>query len=304
MKRDIKQLKAINTRVAEIIGEPETITAAAVGRLSDKDLERVAAGDYEPLFQDFPNLKKITSGNGAKGTPAKKNKTENIKPIKERKHKENTVKKELERVRAEIVPRQVGNIETCGEWETVPEIITENINALLDNYCERFKIDDMTKARQTQWKAACMYIGESLFKRTDILKRRTETGTKVYDINKLEYMRALWAGLCLSFGKAPFVDDFCYFCGLSDTWVYGAASRDELTPERAVLLKKLQMLQEQGLAGLIADGRQNPTGALAILNHWHGWTQSREIIHTTAQETRTAASYPQLEISTDANNDI
>jgi hypothetical protein len=133
-----------------------------------------------------------------------------------------------------------------------------------------------------------MYVGRNVFKCSKIThdaEAEKRFGGTRYDVGKFEALLDVWAFLCTSYDKAPFIDDFATFCGVSDTWLYGASPEDNLTPRRALLLKKLQSIQERGLAGLITDGRQNPTGALAVLNHWHGWTQTREVIHTDGRQT-------------------
>jgi len=301
MKRDIKQLKMINAKVAEIIGEPETTTAAAVGRLSDRDLERVAGGDYEPLFKDFPNLGKITSGNGAKGTPEK--------PVKEKRKRATPAehREKIERIKAEIIANGGGELETVGD---LPETMTALIDSVIYQFCERDKIEDMKKERQTVFQALCMDIGKAVKQSQYIIdqERSKRNGGKVYDVRRVAALADCYLSLCARYTKAPFIVDFARFAGVSESWLLlngdGDRNGQGLTPERVQLVQKLRQAQELGLASMIADGRQNPTGALAILNHWHGWTQSREIIHTTAQETRTAASYPQLQISTDTNGDI
>lgn len=189
-----------------------------------------------------------------------------------------------ETVTGDILPAGIGA-------DGLPEGTAEKIENAIADYCARYNVEDMKKARQTTWKACCMYVGEKVFKPSKIIhdiERERVRGCTIYDVGRVARVVDLWAFLCMGYDKAPFIDDFATFCGVTETWLYGSASGDSLTPERMHLLKKLQGLQERGLAGLISDGRQNPTGALAILNHWHNWVQVREIVHTDAASSSAA----------------
>jgi hypothetical protein len=92
------------------------------------------------------------------------------------------------------------------------------------------------------------------------------------------------------------ITDFAAFAGIDPTTVHTVGGEytadNKATPARLHLLKKLHNLQESGLASAIVDGRQNPTGALAALNHWHGWTKTTEIIHTSAAPAASAPALP------------
>ena len=178
-------------------------------------------------------------------------------------------------------------------------VLPDNVPALvmdvIDSYCEQNNISDLSKERQPRWGAACYMVGASVFKPSKILhdiQKEKINGGMVYDVGRVSALVDLWGVLCQNFCKAPLIDDFARFAGLSDSWLYGVGSPDGLTPPRASLLQKLKRMQESGLSSMIVDGRQNPTGALAALNHWHGWTQTREIIHSSAAAAPSAPVLP------------
>lgn len=204
-------------------------------------------------------------------------------------------KSDAEKIKEKTPERVTGEALPLVWSDGVPADIVARVDDAIKDYCTLYGVENLKKERQTQWKAACMYTGRMVFKGSEILvdeSRRGRGGRLPYDISKLEALSGLWLFLCIAFDKAPFIDDFCYFAGVNDSWFYQGAGGGGLTPEHAHLLQKLQLAQERGLAGLIADGRQNPTGALAILNHWHGWTQVREIVHTDGGKASTAAALP------------
>lgn len=190
-------------------------------------------------------------------------------------------------VAGEIVPDESG----------LPDGLTDMIYSAVDAFCRKHHFDDMSKCRQTAWSSCCMYIGSSIFKKNrKILAGPTpKNGGFCYDFKKMSLLSDIWVYMCGAFGKAPFISDFANFAGIDKTALYavgGDYTPDHLTPARLQLLQKLREAQEMGLSGLIVDGRQNPTGALAALNHWHGWTTTKEIIHTTSNGSQTAAALP------------
>ena len=188
--------------------------------------------------------------------------------------------------------------------ETAAGVLPDNVPALImdviQSYCDQNNISDLSKERQPRWRAACFMVGQSVFKNSKILhdiQREKINGGIVYDVGRVSALVDVWGVLCANFCKAPMIDDFAHFAAVSDTWLYGANSPDGLTPTRAALLQKIKRIQESGLSALIVDGRQNPTGALAALNHWHGWTTTKEIIHTTGAVTAAAPALPVFDVS-------
>ena len=269
MNKTFKELKEISQNLADKIGIDYKEAAAVVASFSAvgewDQVDKIKAGDNATIMEGIKRAGVVVPGadNIPKKTKSNKQSTENKK----------TVKKEINTDQGGAVAGEI----IAGDYSGgLDSSVIEKIENALNDYCIKYRIEDMSKARQTQWKAACMYIGENVFKHSKILHdlERERSGGIRYDVSKINELVSVWAFLCSSYVKAPFVDDFAHFAAISDSWLYGAGSNDVLTPERRVLLKKLQDMQESGLADMIADGRQNPTGALAILNHCHNWVQT------------------------------
>lgn len=195
----------------------------------------------------------------------------------------------LEVVAGDIVPADFGEL---------PPEITDNIYSAIDAFCNKHGFDNMEKCRQPSWGACCMFIGQTVFKpnRKLLAGATPKNGGFRYDFRKISAVADIWIYLCGAYGKAPFINDFAHFVGVDKTFLYGVGgdyyNMETATPARLQLLQKLKDAQEGGLAALVADGRQNPTGALACLNHWHGWTTTKEIIHTTASAVSSSAALP------------
>lgn len=208
------------------------------------------------------------------------------------------IKKETEtpeRVQGEVLPPSM----LAGE---LPEGLSEKISDCIYDFCtyeSKPPIEDLRKVGTPVWAACCMYIGNTLFKKTKILhdtdRERREGGIR-YDYNKLDIMIDIWLYYTSIFGKSPLVYIWCYFCGLSIDFMDAPPreSSESLTSAHSRIFQKLRKIQESGLASVISDGSKNPTGAIAILNHWHGWNQNQIVIQTDTQKALTAASLPLL----------
>lgn len=196
---------------------------------------------------------------------------------------------DLEHVQGDILP---------ADCDGLPDGLADMIYSAVDTFCKKHDFENMSKCRQTAWSACCQFIGQTVFKpnRKILAGPPPKNGGFCYDTDKLSSLADLWSHMCGVYGKAPLVDDFANFAGVDEVTIYASTGKyvdmQHITPARVRLLQKLHAIQEKGLAGLIVDGRQNPTGALAALNHWHGWTQTREIIHTASGSGQTAAALP------------
>jgi len=279
MAYDVKQLKQTAQKIAERFEISSAEAVRLVGYINTNTPEQLPA----IIAGDFSNVSNILKSAGIKS--GLEEKTENQDP------RETT---------PDIITAEVVNPAELPA--DVPELIQETI----ETFCTRFNIDTMDKARQTQWSACCRFIGQNVFRKNrDILadreRARRNGGGYCYDLKKVNTLCDIWIALCKAYIKAPMIDDFAQFAGMDEGTIYGNSGKysqaDKATPARVHLLQKLHDAQERGLADMIIDGRQNPTGALAVLNHWHGWTQTREIIHTTAQQTAGAAALPVFDCS-------
>ena len=184
-------------------------------------------------------------------------------------------------------------------FEGLPVDIKDLIDNAISDFCLYEctpPIEDLSKEKQPRWSACCMYVGWNVFRKYKILRDsdRLPDGRWIgYDMRAVWAAVPVWAYYCVRYNKAPFIMDFGYFIGASFQWIY-AKDNELLTPERQELTKKLKEIQEGGLASLIADGSRNPTGAIAILNHWHGWDSNKITIQTDARPALSAVSLPVL----------
>lgn len=216
----------------------------------------------------------------------------------------------------EKLPNKIEQTETVtGEvipaglvFDLLPASVVANIHNIITNYCaEHGTTDpktgsyiplDMRTAASEDWRACCMLIG-SYIKINGIIEdkegaRRAMAGKK-YDPYKVNELVDLWAWFCMDFRKNCLIGDFSFFAGVSTSWVDGIKPDGSMLTSAAVgLSQKLHKIQELSLTGRLADGRQNPTGAIFILKNLHGWRDEREVVHTDGGQRLTAAELPKL----------
>lgn len=177
----------------------------------------------------------------------------------------------------------------------LPGDIIAMVEDAIQGFCARYGIESMVKAPQPQWRACCMYIGRTVFKEHKLLHDRprevVEGGTRYSDA-VVDGAVDLWAYLCGVYAKTPLVADFTEFAG----GISGYLERTgNVSPAHIRVCQKLKAIQEGGLAAQIADGKTAPVGPLAILNHFHGWTSQREVIHTTRTNILSVDNLPRLD---------
>ena len=164
------------------------------------------------------------------------------------------------------------DLDSLGPGE-LPPGIEDITQTAIDDFCLRYKIEDLRSAPVSVWSSCCQYIGEKIYKRYRLADSRSAgdpAGTPVYDDDTLYAVMCIWVYFCGLYDKPPMVDHFYKWAG-----VFNILLRDYeslLTPLRNAAARKLRILQENGLADRLADGRRNALGIIAILNHWHGWS--------------------------------
>ena len=161
------------------------------------------------------------------------------------------------------------------------------------SWCENKGIDDLRKAEQPIFNALCADIGNAIFKPSAVLKDKSTynngsaafTNNNQYDINKVVLIIDICNYFCNIYNKVFTIHAAAAFCGVSKDFFYD--NRNKLTRLGCDLWKN----SELSLADSIVSGRRNPTGALAALNHWHGWSGGSS---TQTEVRETTVVYPVL----------
>lgn len=82
--------------------------------------------------------------------------------------------------------------------------------------------------------------------------------------------------ICGIFNKIPTLYGFTKLLNISREVLYSWSSLRKATPEGNDIVKKLTEAQEAALTGRLIDGKQNPVGMIAALNHLHGWNTASD----------------------------
>lgn len=79
-------------------------------------------------------------------------------------------------------------------------IIENDIELYLSEYCEKYNIQDMTNESQNRWNGCLAFIGKNLFRNTRILKD-TNSQYNEYDLFKVCDLLEIYINLCDDYGK-------------------------------------------------------------------------------------------------------
>lgn len=180
--------------------------------------------------------------------------------------------------------------------DPLPADFLEIILSLIDDYSQKFKIDDMQKAAAIQWRSCCTYIGMWAKQNKFYVdkEKSARQGGKIYDVEKIAAAVDVWAFLCGNFKKVPLVADFIEFVGVSRSWFYDCNGHCDLTSAGGLILKKVNEIQTTGLASGIVDGRENPTGKIYFSKAVLGWSEDGRRRDDLQGQNENLQSFPDL----------
>lgn len=151
--------------------------------------------------------------------------------------------------------------------------------------------DSIKDLTQIQYKALCMYLGRKINKPL-LLRDYIKGDPRPYNPDVLNALFPAWIYFTACGGFVPFVDDFLTFCGLGVDYIYSGPAK--VSQARVEFAQKIKDYQQLALSARLADGRGNPTGILAILNHYHGWTTAEKDQGLDEVRAASVASLPDL----------
>lgn len=292
------QLKAAAAQIVEQYKTTEEEARHIIGqynRTNNTALADVVAGDLSSVPQVAQQIGVIIQGRSEKA-PSRKTKPQEIgaqgSKISNQEKKitapQTEQPAELEKVQGEI-------IENYGD---LPAGLTEDIEDYLEEFKTKYNLD-LEKCSGTQWRAACIYIGQRLQKSGVLLDReklKRQGGSKIYNPHLIAALIPFWEYLTSLYRHVPLHGDFISFVGVSNEWFYDTERR--LTSSQVEIGKKLREIEERAMSAAIADHRENPTGRIYYTKARLGWRESVEIVHTTAASVGTLDDIPKL-----SNND-
>ena len=224
------------------------------------------------------------------------------------------MEKDEKRERAEILERKNRPKRTYNKKEGVrhgrprksdlAEVVTdagkpsiEELKNRIDDAIEEYKdtppiIDRSKPLNAFIWAGICEYVGNRVFKGKELLQEpRTETQTNpnfhpTMDASRVYPIYDYYTYLTNKANAVPRACDFAKFIGITEETIQTSGSI--ATPLGRLFHEKIMQDKENGLESMLIGNRGNTTGVAMVLNVRHGWTQSREVVHTD-QTTRIAA---------------
>lgn len=179
----------------------------------------------------------------------------------------------------------------------------------IDMYLRQFQIDqnieDFQTIPQNVWNGALIYINRHVFKpNPGVLKQKknnpvdsrvAQSNFNAYDYDLVNDICDYYISLCMLYNKEVSLSGFSLLTGINiDTLIDWGKGSTKLSNTSCEINKKLHRFREESIAGKLADGKQNPVGLIAILNHHYGWNMPGVSRETTSKQVLPAADLPKL----------
>lgn len=165
-----------------------------------------------------------------------------------------------------------------GQEQTVYD---SDIDMWLQQFKEENNIDDLRTMPQNTWSSALRYIQKHLFPDRSIFKSSQlldnvlmPTNYNTYDFDLLSDVCDYYIYMCLLYNREITIYGFSLLTGIDNKlisqWGSGSAG-GKLSRGGFNIWEKIITAREESLSARLYDGRQNPVGALSILNHFYSW---------------------------------
>lgn len=151
------------------------------------------------------------------------------------------------------------------------QIYDDEIKLQLDNFCDDFQIEDMSKESQNKWNAALLYIYKYVFKDTNKLKDKTNISNR-YNIDMVKCICDIYINLCYLYDKEISIMGFSKLTGIDTDTIYSWSNNEYMASFSASdVFKKLNKEREESLSNILISGKRNPVGILGALNRHYQW---------------------------------
>lgn len=151
------------------------------------------------------------------------------------------------------------------------QIYDDEIKLQLDNFCDDFQIEDMSKESQNKWNAALLYIYKYVFKDKNILIK-PHTVSNSYDIPLVNSICDIYINYCYLFDKEISILGFSKLTGINQDTIYSWGNNEYMASSNASeIYKKLHKEREESLSNILISGKRNPVGILGALNRHYQW---------------------------------
>lgn len=164
------------------------------------------------------------------------------------------------------------------------EVFENDIDLYLRQFQEEQEIEDMRTVPQSVWNACLMYIQRHVFTDRNLLKQNSNvhntnsimsTNYNMYNYDLIDTILDYYIYISKLYNKMITISGFSKLTNIPYTtieeWGNNYKDSNRLNSKSSDLHKKLMQELEDSLTDKLADGRQNPIGAIAMLKHYRGW---------------------------------
>lgn len=171
----------------------------------------------------------------------------------------------------------------------------QTIDSIIADFARDLGYDEPGKMAGSQWRSACLLIGSYITKYRlleDMTRNNAGRGGKCFDIDKISLCIDLFEFSCGKVRKAPLITDFCAFSGVSSSYLYNVNGRCLVTSRGIDIRKKLQDMQQAGIASGIVNDRENPTGKIYFSKAILGWSENNNAAPIQEEKSQSVAALP------------
>lgn len=193
------------------------------------------------------------------------------------------------------------------------KVYESDIHLYFDQFCIDNNIQDMSKESQNLFTSCLRYISKHVFSNRDKLKDKTliDNGSAAnshlgrYNYELINNILDIYIyDLCYRYNKQVSIVGFGTLININpDIIELWGRNHNMLSPVGTNIYKRLIDSRQESLSNRLYDGKTNPVGTIAILNHYHNWSSpyapDRNVNNRLA-----AAELPKLNTNNSDNNSM
>jgi hypothetical protein len=192
------------------------------------------------------------------------------------------------------------------------EVFESDIDFYLNEFIEKYQIEDISKEPQSRWNAALMYIQRHVFpKGNNKLKLKDNiyninlinnnpSNCNVYNYSLVNQVVDYYIYLCMVNDKEVSIIGFSNLTGIDpDTFNDWSKNESKLNNSSFEIYKKLNQSREESLSNKLVTGKQNPVGILGVLNRHYSWNLPGVSREQATNKQLTASQLPRLDNTQD-----
>jgi hypothetical protein len=197
-----------------------------------------------------------------------------------------------------------GTMKRVEQTESTIEIFENDIDVYLHQFQEEQGIEDLRTVQQSVWNACLMYIQRHVFNNKSLLKQGNnihnnnsimDSNYNMYNYDLVNDILDYYIYICNLYNKEISIIGFSKLTNIDDETInLWGNDNNKLSSKSFGIYKKLCQMREESLSNKLVDGKQNPVGAIAVLNRQFGWASPYTSDANRQKRVGTDAELPKL----------